>query len=221
MRNKIFALILSIIFTCQIATAATPFSAKAKTKRIPAGTALALKMMTPVNSSLSPVGSEFSALLLTDQKSTDEDVILPMGSVIRGNIKAIKPARRMSKGPVLYLDFDHVVTPNGRQLPLALQVTGRADITADGGITSTRGYGDAWKQTCYKSGQITKNAIQWGKDTQVALVPFAAIGGAFGSAGYFVYDSIVDAIIKGKEVQVNSNEILNVVLLEPIDVPVI
>ena len=221
MKNRILALIFSIIITCQMVSAATPFSAKAKTKRIPAGTALALKMITPIDTGVSSVGSEFSALLLTDQKSTDEDVILPMGSVIRGNIKEIKPAKRLSKGPVLYLDFDHVVTPNGRQLPLSLQVTGRADITVDGGITSTKGYGDAWKQTCHKSGQITKNAVQWGKDTQVVLVPFAALGGAFGSAGYFVYGSIADAIRKGKDVQIVSNEILNVVLLEPIDVPVI
>ena len=106
-------------------------------------------------------------------------------------------------------------------LKLTLQVTGRADITVDGGITSTKGYADAFKLTCKKSGQITKNAVQWGKDTQVALVPFAAIGGAFGSAGYFVYGSVADAIRKGKDVQIMPNEILNVVLLEPIDVPVI
>ena len=226
MRNKILLFILMIFMTCQMAFSATPFSANAKTKRIPAGTILSLKMITPMNTAVNQKGSEFSALLLTDQKSTDEDVILPMGSVIRGNIKDIKPSKRMSKGPILYLDFDHVVTPNGRQLPLSLLVTGRADLTADGGITTTKGYLDAWKQTCKKSGHITKDAIQWGKDVtdsgwQYVVVPVAAFGGVFGTAGYFVFDSVADAIRKGKEVRVNSNEVLNVILLEPIDVPVI
>ena len=53
------------------------------------------------------------------------------------------------------------------------------------------------------------------------IVPVAAFGGAFGTAGYFVYDSIADLIRTGKQVQINSNEVLNVILVEPIDVPVI
>lgn len=148
-----------------------------------------------------------------------------MGSIVRGSIKEITPARRMSKGPILYLDFDHVVTPNGRQLPLSLTMVGRADLTNDGGITTTKGYFDAWKQTC-------KNQVRWqqiyqlGKDVtdtgwQYVIVPVAAFGGAFGTAGYFVYDSVADAIRLGKDVNIKSEEVLNVILTEPIDVPVI
>ncbi len=164
-------------------------------------------------------------MLMTDQKSND-DVILPMGSIVRGDIKEITPAKRLSKGPILYLDFDHVVTPNGRQLPLSLTIVGRADMTNDGGITTTKGYWDAWKKTCKKSGDITKNSIEWGKNVtdsgwQYVLVPVAAFGGVFGTAGYFVYDSIADVIRLGKDVQIQSNEILNVILTEPVDVPVI
>ena len=132
----------------------------------------------------------------------------------------------MSKGAILYLDFDHVVTPNGRQVPLSLSLIGRADMTNDGGITTTKGYADAWKQTCKKSGQITTKSIEWGKDVtdtgwQYVIVPVAAFGGAFGTAGYFVYDGNADLIRTGKQVQINSNEVLNVILVEPIDVPVI
>ena len=119
MRNKLFAIILAILFTAQM-TLAAPFSGNAKTKRIPAGTILELKMLNTVDTSVSTAGSDFSAMLITDQKADDnDDVILPMGSVVRGSVKAIKPARRLSKGAVLYLDFDHVVTPNGRQIPLS------------------------------------------------------------------------------------------------------
>ena len=224
MRNKILTALLALVLAAQVAMA-EPFNANAKTKRIPAGTTLSLKMLTPINTGYNTKGTSFTAMLMTDQKSND-DVIIPMGSIVRGDIKEITPAKRLSKGPILYLDFDHVVTPNGRQLPLSLTIVGRADMTNDGGITTTKGYWDAWKKTCKKSGDITKNSIEWGKNVtdsgwQYVLVPVAAFGGVFGTAGYFVYDSIADVIRLGKDVQIQSNEILNVILTEPVDVPVI
>ena len=222
--KRILSIILTMFLTAQISLA-TPFNGNAKTKRIPAGTKLSLRMLTPIDTASNTEGTSFTAMLVSDQKE-DDDVILPMGSIVRGNIKRITPAKRMSKGPVLYLDFDHVVTPNGRQLPISLNIIGRVDMTFDGGITTTKGYADAWKQTCKKSGKITKDTIQRGKDVtdsgwQYVVVPVAATGGAIGATGYFVYDSIADMIRKGKDVQIGRDEILNVILVEPIDVPVI
>ena len=224
MKSKILSIILTLLITAQMSVAA-PFSGNAKTKRIPAGTKLELKMLNNVRTAYNTPGTAFSAVLLTDQ-TADDDVILPSGSIIRGDIKQIVEPKRMSKGAVLYLNFDHVVTPNGRQIPLTLNVTGRTDLTYDGGITTTRGYKDAWKQTCSKSGAITKNAINWGKNVtdtgwQYVVVPFSAIGGAVGTAGYFVYGTVADLIKKGAHVYINQNETLEVILIDPIDVPVI
>lgn len=225
MLKKIFGILIVFVMAVQTANAA-PFKAKAKTKRIPAGTELELKMLNSLDTSLNNVGTGFSAMLLSDQ-TADDDVILPSGSIVRGDIKGIQYPKRMSKGAILYLNFDHVVTPNGRQLPLSLNVTGRSDMTYDGGITTTKGYSDAWKQTCKKSGHITLNAVDWAVDIandtgwQFVTVPFAAIGGALGTAGYFVYDSVADMIKKGKHVSIYKDEILHVILIDPIDVPVI
>ena len=225
--KKIFTLMFAIMLSTQLTFAGT-FSGNVKTKRIPAGTKFTLQMLTPVTTVSNLEGQAFTAMLITDQ-TADSDVILPMGSVVRGNIKSIEPAKRMSKGAVLHLDFDHVVTPNGRQLPLSLSITGRTDLTYDNGITTTRGYKDAFKQTCQKSGNITKKSVEWGLDVgedywngglKYLTVPVGAIGGAFGTAGYFVYDSIADMIRKGKDVYLNKGEELNVILIDPIDVPV-
>ncbi len=226
MRNKILSVILVIFFVAQMSMAA-PFSGNAKTKRIPAGTVLTLKMLNTIDTQYNTSGNEFKAMLLTDQKLADsEDIILPMGSIVRGSIRGITPSRRMSKGAILYLDFDHVVTPNGRQIPLSLNITGRTDTTFDGGITTTKGYKDAWRQTCTKSADITRKAVNWGENVtdsgfKYVIVPFAAAGGAVGTGGYFVYDSVADMIRKGKNVQIMQNDIINVELLEPVDVPVI
>ncbi len=225
MKSKILAIILTMLISMQI-TYAAPFSGKAKTKRMPAGTNLQLKMMDNLNTSVNNTGNGFSAMLVTDQ-TTGDDVILPAGSIVRGDIRAIKMPKRMSKGAVLYLNFDHVVTPNGRQLPLTLNVVGRTDMTYDGGITTTRGYADAWKQTCSKSADITRNSVEWGEEIandtgwKYVTVPISAFGGAIGTAGYFVYGSIADMIKKGKHVNIPKDEILNVILVDPIDVPVI
>ena len=225
MKNKILAIIFMLIFTVQMAISA-PFSGNAKTKRIPAGTVLSLKLMNSIDTSYNTVGNDFSAMLITDQKADDnDDVILPMGSIVRGSVKGIQPAKRMSKGAILYLDFDHVVTPNGRQVPLSLNLADRNDTTYDGGITTTKGYRDAWRKTCTKSADITRNAVAWGEGVtdngfKYVVVPVAATGGAFGTAGYFVYGSIADMIKKGKNVQLYKDDIINVVLTEPIDVPV-
>lgn len=223
--KKLFAIILGLLLTVQMAIA-VPFSGNAKTKRIPAGTVLSLKMLSNIDTAYSPSGNEFKAMLITDQKADEtDDVILPMGSIVRGSIRDILPSKRLSKGAVLYLDFDHVVTPNGRQVPLSLNITGRTDMTYDGGITTTRGYKDAWLKTCSKSADITRDAVNWGLDIdngfRYVIVPFTALGGALGTAGYFVYGSVADAIKKGANVRIYHGDILNVELLEPVDVPVI
>ena len=199
MKLKFLSLILSL---CLFASAAfaEPFNANAKTKRIPAGTKFSLELLGPVTSVSGRAGGQFSAILVNDQ-AVGDDVILPSGSLVRGTVSKIIEPKRMSKGAILYLDFDHVVTPNGRQLPLTLSLTGREDLTVDGGIVNGRGYGEAFRKTMRKSGNITKAAVNWGNETfedtaggylRIITVPVCAIGGAIGSTGYFVYDAIAD-----------------------------
>ena len=228
MKLKILSLIMALMVFAGCAFAG-PLSANAKTKRIPAGTKFSLELLTPVTSVSGRSGSQFSALLVNDQ-SEGSDVILPSGSLVRGTVSKIVEPQRMSKGAILYMDFDHVVTPNGRQLPLTLSIVGREDLTYDGGIQNGSGFGDAFRKTMKKSGDITRNAVNWGNETfedpaggyfRIITVPVCAIGGAVGSAGFFVYDTIADMIRKGAEVDLHSGEVLNVILVEPVDVPVI
>ena len=224
MKLKILSIVFAMAITMQMAISA-PFNANAKTKRIPAGTQFKLELLNPVTTNTQE-GSEFSAILATDQKDEDEDVILPSGSLVRGTIKKITPSKRMSRGAILYLDFDHVVTPNGRQLPLTFAVIGRSDMTVDGGITTTKGYGDAIKQNWNKTVDIAKTATQWGKDkgegwSKAITVPIGAIGGGIGGGAYFIGDSVADLIRKGKDVNIEKGSKIDVILVDPIDVPVL
>lgn len=222
---RILTIILSLFLFANTVSAA-PFNAKAKTKRIPAGTEFQLQLTNPV-SSYNAEGTEFSAILLNEQ-SNDVDVILPMGSLVRGTIKKVEAPKRFSKGAVLYLDFDHVVTPNGRQLPLSMSVVGRTDLTYDGGIAGSKGYKEALGENWEKTKDITSTATEWGSDVfdgvpvaDQLMTGVGAIGGAIGGGAYYAYDFFADMIRKGKNVNLKKGDVLKVILVDPVDVPVI
>ena len=223
MKFRIITFILLVMLSVQSVLAA-PFQADAKTKRIPAGTKFTLQFLNPISSI---GGNADSSAIMVNAQTAETDVILPSGSVDRGAINKIVPAKRFSKGAIVYLDFDHVVTPNGRQVPLSMAVVGRTDLTNDGGITTTKGYWDAVKENGRKTKEITKSCIDWADYTfdndaaRYTMMTLGAIGGGIGGGAYFVYDSIADMIRKGKDVALPTGEVMTVILVEPIDVPVI
>lgn len=230
MKNKSFKslIILLLILLINInSVSAIPFRADAKTKRIPAGTKLKIQLIDPINTVAGTEGDSFNGMLIDDQTS-GASIILPAGSVVRGCIRKIQPTRRLSRGAVIYLDFDHVVTPNGRQIPLSMSIYNRADLTMDGGIYGSKGYGEAIQKNWQKTTEITKTATQFGIDlgenaftgANYITTPICAVGGAFGGGAYFVGDSIIDLFRKGQDVIINQGTILDVMLSYPIDVPV-
>ncbi|MCM1009291.1 MAG: hypothetical protein NC390_00245 [Fusobacterium sp.] len=227
MKKLISFLILALFLTQSVMAA--PFNANAKTKRITAGTKFELKLMNPLSTSTNIEGQEFQAILLTDQ-TQDNDVILPMGSLIRGSIKKIVPSKKLSRGAILYLDFDHIVTPNGRQIPLSLSIVGRSDMTYDGGIAASQGYKQAVKENWDKTVDITKTATEWGNETfedfaggwfRVLTVPVSAVAGGLAGGFYTVGADVYALFARGKDVNLKCNEKINVILVEPIDIPVI
>ena len=115
-------IILTLTFCLSIGTVlAGPFRADAKTKRIPAGATFQLEFLQPVSTYSGGTGDSFVATILNEQ-SSGANIILPAGTVVRGSIGNINTAKYFSRGAKLYLDFDHVVTPTGRQIPLDMAV---------------------------------------------------------------------------------------------------
>lgn len=226
MKIKLLILTLAMLVFTNAAISA-PYKADARTKRIPAGTKLKLQLIDPINTVTDNEGDSFNAMLLEDQKS-DASIILPAGSVIRGCVRKVVPVRRLSRGAILYLDFDHVVTPNGRQLPLTMSMYNRADLNLEGGIYGSKGYGEALQKNWVRTVEITKNSTQFGLDlgedsftgAKYITTPICAAGGAFGGAAYFFGDSIIDLFRKGQDVMLNRGTVLDVMLSYPIDVPV-
>lgn len=227
MRN-IKTFVISLVAMClAVGTAfAGPFNATAKTKRIPAGTTFQLEFLQPVSTFSGSSGDSFVATLLNEQ-TAGTSIVLPAGTVVRGSILEVKSAKYFSRGAKLYLDFDHVVTPTGRQIPLDMAVAQFDKIYYDGGLYKNLGYGEAVQANYERAAEITRNATEYGKRAgesahgiQYLTTPICAVGGFLGGVGYFIGDSVADMFRKGQDVYINTGDVMNVKLVNPIDIPV-
>ncbi len=223
--KKIFALIIVLCF-CVLNVNAGTLKGDAKTKRISAGTPFDIEFAQDVSTSSGLEGDFFTAILKSDL-SAGTTIVIPKGSFIRGSISSVNTAKRFSRGAKLYLDFDHVVTPTGRQIPLALSVVHYDKIYYDGALYKNLGYGEAIQNNFERAKEITVNSTNYGlsvKDTHPGLqyltTPFCAVGGFLGGVGYWIGDGVADMFRKGQDVYLRKGEVLSVRLINPIDVPV-
>lgn len=224
--KKLFLTIVSLLLCVNIANA-VPYKGDARSARIPAGTIFSLKLMQQIDTMANQEGDVCNFVLMNDQRSENGSVVLPAGSVVRGCIAKVKTAKMLSRGAVLYIDFDHIVTPTGRHLPLSLGFLGIDKMTYDGGIYNNLGYGQAIQDNWDKTVDITKKCTQYGlkpaeaaPGTQFITCPICALGGAIGGAGYLIGDSVADLFKKGAEVRYAQGTVFQTRLIQPIDVPV-
>lgn len=223
--KKLLTILIAMFFVSNSAFAGA-FKADAKTKRIPAGTVFQLEFLQPVSTFSGCEGDSFVATLKSEL-STGSNVILPSGSVVRGSVEKVNTAKRFSRGAKLYLDFDHVVTPNGRQIPLDLAVCQFDKIYYDGSLYKNLGYGEAVQQNYERAVEITKNSTNYGLKAgesapgiQYLTAPICAVGGFIGGVCYWVGDGVADMFRKGQDVYINKGDVLTVKLVNPIDIPV-
>lgn len=223
---KFLIILLLACFTSSQVFAASAFKADARTKRIPAGTVFQLEFMQPISTFSGTEGDSFVAII-KNELAAGTNVILPSGSVVRGSLDKVNTTKRFSRGAKLYLDFDHVVTPNGRQIPLDMAVCQFDNISYDGGLYKNLGYGEAVKKNYERAVEITKNSTNYGMKAgesapgiQYLTAPICAVGGFIGGVGYWVGDGVADMFRKGQDVYINKGDVIKVKLINPIDVPV-
>ena len=97
--KKILILAMSLLFAANTVMAGA-FKADARTKRIPAGTVFQLEFLQPISTFSGCEGDSFVATL-KNELSTDANVILPSGSVVRGSVSKVNTAKRFSRGAKL------------------------------------------------------------------------------------------------------------------------
>lgn len=219
---------LCLITTQALAASAKKINANIKTKRVPAGTVLPLKVLTPVSSTKVKVGDQLDLMVMGNVK-VDDFVVIPDGSVVRGSIEEVSAPKMLYKGGMLRLYFDHIVSPTGKQVPFYAGICNNPSVTYDGALSSKTNYLTALKKTSAKTKEIVVEPTTWawekGEDLwngspKYVLAPITAVGSAIGAGIYFVGDSVVNVFKKGKDMNINQGETITVQLIKPIDMPV-
>lgn len=228
MKKVIFLLALTVFAFFAAKAEAYQIKADAETKRLPMGTKLDLESVSSVSTASLRQGDIINAYLTKDVY-VDGEIVLPKGTIVRGSSSKVLESKRPSKAAILYINFDHIVAPNGKQLPIKAGLSSNFDLTTDGGISGGGNYGTALVENAEKSGSIIKKTTLWGITSgeelfhggKYLITPFAAVGGTVAGAGYLIGDSVIDLFRKGKDVNISKGQKFRIMLLEPLDVPVI
>lgn len=202
--------------------------ADVKSERIPAGTVFAIRMETPVNSKNYFEGDTFRSTLLEDIR-IGSSVVLPAGTMLRGTVNHIKPASRLTRGGKVGLNFDHAVTPFGKQIPLSAKVSKAKQLNPEGIFDAGGGYLNAVNNNFDNSAKILTTTTEycvnkgmsfWKGFPVMVTAPVGVMAGAFGGGGYFVGSSTYNLFKKGENIKVNPGDMFEITLTEPMDVPV-
>ncbi len=108
----------------------TPEIAASMNSEIPEGTMVNARLMTPLISASTQKGAEVEAVVSRPLVS-DGKLILPQGSVLKGNVVQVQPARHWKRNGQLRFVFRELVLPNGVQSKVEAMVQGVQSGTAD------------------------------------------------------------------------------------------
>lgn len=201
--------------------------ANIKTRRIPAGTRLKLRIEVPVNSHNSKNGDSFMATVVEDVK-VDNEVVIPSQTIIRGMVENIIPNKRFSRDARLKLKFDHLVTPVGRQIPLNMRLAEAEYVMPDGTIKGGNGYLGATKKNIEQCSKVVVDFTQagvnfgqkyWGGVPVIVTAPVTGVTGITASSALFMGESVYYMFKKGNQVILSSGKVINVILKENLDIP--
>ena len=203
-------------------------NANIKTKRVPVGTVITLKLLDPVSSSTAKIGDQFD-LMVVDNITVENSIVIPQGSVVRGSIEEVQAPKMLYRGGMLRLYFDHIVSATGKQVPFYAGIFNNKNVTYDGALSSKTSYSTAFNETAQKSKDIIVKSTNWAWDKgddmlngspKYVMAPVTAVASTPVAGVYFVGDSIADLFKKGKNMEITQGETIQVQLLKPLDMPV-
>lgn len=167
-----------------------------------------------LSSELNKVGDEIKLSVDQPLVSSDNRVIIPVGSQIVGKISKIEPAGRTGKAATMDIDFNQIVTPDGQTYAIQGSVA-----TEDGML-----HGGTTKGRVLKALGTTAVGAGLGAALGTAMGPLSGgkvgKGAIFGTAVGAGSGAVAAALQKGKDVTIGSGDKLEIKLDQPINVQV-
>lgn len=225
--KKLLKLLCILTLMSGLSVNAAPLKADISSEHIPAGTVIGVKTSDYADSTKSQEYDRFDVVTVADIVAGDK-MILPKGTVIRGSVKSVVPKRMLSRDAAVYVKFDHIVCPNGNQIPVSLAIHSTEMLTVDGGLGYGGNYKTASKQNVQNAGKIITNMTKWGIKTggeawngwpKFVLTPISSVISVPCAGLYLIGDEIVDLFKKGQEISLNQGETINLMFLHGVDVP--
>lgn len=228
--NKILKTLLTAFCVCSTALTVNAAAIKGdvRSELIPTGTVITVTAANPVDSASLIPGARFDVITTSDILSQGK-MLLPKGTVIRGSVVDINNKKMLSKDASVYVKFDHLVSPTGDQIPVALGLRPASKVKYDGGLGYGGNYASASRQNVSNAGTIIKTMTNWGIETgnkvdpagwpKYFLTPVSAILSVPTAGIYLVSDEIVDIFKSGKDISVAQGESFDVVFLKGVSVP--
>jgi hypothetical protein len=177
------------------------------------GTKLKMAVSTVLSTGYSEMEDEFFAQITNDVQ-TEKGVIIPAGAYAHGTIGDISKAKRLGRNGYVTLNFDYVMTPDGRKVPIEASMTTKANPVA-----STAQH--IAKDTGYMLGG---GAIGGWMALNMLGLPAAVVthgGTVAGGAGVGAIVGLGKAVSeKGKEVLITPGDEISVKVASSIELPI-
>ncbi len=223
----IFLMIFNFSFAQANAAIDKKMNANLRTKRVPEGTIINLKLLNSIDSAQMKLGDSFN-LMVAENVIVNNETVIPQGSVIRGSVDEVRAPKLFYRGGVIRLYFDHIVSSTGKQVPVYAVICQNSNLTLDGALGSNTKYSDALGDTVQTTKDIVVNPTSWAWDKgdellngspKYIMAPLTAIVCTPIAGVYFIGGAIYDIFKKGENVYLNKGEIIKIQLLKPLDMP--
>lgn len=151
-------------------------------------------------------GDEFFAEVVNDVEG-ESGIIIPKGTIAHGKISATEAAKRLGRPAQISLDFDYLITPDGREIPIEGKMSTKLNPVAQTGkiVAQDLGY------TAIGGVAGGLLALNWlGLEAAIAsngytLAGGAAVGGAVGLGMALIRKGNDVLIAPGDEIKVKIN----------------
>lgn len=91
------------------------------------GEKLKMSVSSILNTSYAEEYDEFFAQI-TNDIATEKGVIIPAGSYAHGSIEDMARAKKLGRNGFVSLNFDYIMTPDGRKIPVEASMTTKANV---------------------------------------------------------------------------------------------
>jgi hypothetical protein len=181
---------------------------------VPANTRFTGTVTAPLSSELNKVGDTVTLTVDQPLVSTDNRVIVPVGSQIIGKVSMLEASGRTGRAAKMDVDFNEIVTPDGQRYQI------QGSVATENGMLE----GGTTKGRILKALGTTAVGAGLGAALGTAMGPLSGgevgKGAIYGTAVGAGVGALAAAAMKGKDVTVTAGDRIEIKLDQPISVQV-